>query len=323
MGQSNSRNYNYHQYYNVIKNDKKFDFSTINYDELDPYEVLNVNKKFTWEELKAAYRNTALMTHPDKQGGNKIVFDFVAECFRKLAIEYKYRQQDKQHDELKKNSIDYINDNKNKIHYPSDFLNDSENFNERFNKTFNMCRMQDEENDFGYGEFMDQSSKIREDININKIVDSKFNNKSFNDIFNKYIPVDKQITKYKEPEALQLAKSIQYSEIGGKKPDDYSSSVETSSKNNLVYTDYMKAYSNTRLVDVETMNNHKDFKSIEEYEKYRNSKLKKGLTDKEKKLLEIKKQKEEEEEHKRLERIKLKDLEIQRNHEKANRFLIK
>jgi hypothetical protein len=85
----------------------------------------------------------------------------------------------------------------------------------------------------------------------------------------------------------------------------------------------MKAYSNTRLVDVETMNNHKDFKSVEEYEKYRNSKLKKGLTDKEKKLLEIKKQKEEEEEHKRLERIKLKDLEIQRNHEKANRFLIK
>lgn len=323
MGQSNSRSYNYHQYYNAIKNDKKFDFSSINYDELDPYEVLNVNKKFTWEELKSAYRNTALITHPDKQGGNKIVFDYVAECFRKLAIEYKYRQQDKQHDELKKNSMDYFSDNKNKIQHPSDFLNDSENFNERFNKTFNMCRLQDEENDFGYGELMDQSSKIREDINIDKIVDSKFNSKSFNDIFNKYIPVDKQITKYKEPEALQLAKTIQYSEIGGRKPDDYSSSVETSTRNNLVYTDYMKAYSNTRLVDAETMNNHKDFKSVEEYEKYRNSKLKKGLTDKEKKLLEIKKQKEEEEEHKRLERIKLKDLEIQRNHEKANRFLIK
>jgi len=323
MGQSNSRSYNYHQYFNAIKNDKKFDFSSINYEELDPYEVLNINKNFTWEELKSAYRNTALITHPDKQGGNKIVFDYVAECFRKLAIEYKYRQQDKQHDELKKNSMDYFTDNKNKMPYSSDFLNDSENFNERFNKTFNMCRLQDEENDFGYGELMDQSSKIREDINIDKIVDSKFNSKSFNDIFNKYVPVDKQITKYKEPEALQLAKTIQYSEIGGRKPDDYSSSVETSTRNNLVYTDYMKAYSNTRLVDVETMNNHKDFKSVEEYEKYRNSKLKKGLTDKEKKLLEIKKQKEGEEEHKRLERIKLKDLEIQRNHEKANRFLIK
>ena len=52
MGQSNSRSYNYHQYYNAIKNDKNFDFSVINYEELDPYEVLNVNKKFTWEELK-------------------------------------------------------------------------------------------------------------------------------------------------------------------------------------------------------------------------------------------------------------------------------
>ena len=68
MGQSNSRSYNYHQYYNAIKNDKNFDFSSIDYDELDPYEVLNINKKFTWEELKSAYRNTALITHPDKQG---------------------------------------------------------------------------------------------------------------------------------------------------------------------------------------------------------------------------------------------------------------
>lgn len=324
MGQSNSRSYNYHQYYNAIKNDKNFDFSVINYEELDPYEVLNVDKKFTWEELKDSYKNTALITHPDKKGGNKIVFDFVTECFRKLAIEYKYRQQDKQHHELKKNSMDYYSDDKNKIPHPSDYLNESSgNFNEKFNKTFNMCRLQDEEHDFGYGELMDKSSGVREDINIEKLVDSKFNTKSFNDIFNKHIPIEKKLTKYAEPQALQLAKSIQFSEIGGKKPDDYSSSVETATRNNLVYTDYMKAYSNTRLVDPDMINNHKEFKSVEEYEKYRNSKIKKNLTDKEKRIIELKKQQEEQEEYKRLERVKLRDLEIQRNHEKANKFLIK
>jgi hypothetical protein len=161
------------------------------------------------------------------------------------------------------------------------------------------------------------------DANIEKLVDSKFNTKSFNDIFNKHIPIEKKLTKYAEPQALQLAKSIQFSEIGGKKPDDYSSSVETATRNNLVYTDYMKAYSNTRLVDPDIINNHKEFKSIEEYEKYRNSKIKKNLTDKEKRIIELKKQQEEQEEYKRLERVKLRDLEIQRNHEKANKFLIK
>ena len=49
MGNSKSRQYKYHQYYNVIKNDKKFDFKKINYDLLDPYEVLEVRKNFTWD----------------------------------------------------------------------------------------------------------------------------------------------------------------------------------------------------------------------------------------------------------------------------------
>jgi curved DNA-binding protein CbpA len=323
MGQTNSRQYNYHQYYNAIKNDKTFDFTSINFDLLDPYEVLNVNKNFSWDELKTSYRNTALITHPDKKGGNKIIFDFVTECFRKLAIEFKYREENKHHYELKKHSQDYMNENKST--YPSDYLyhDNNENFNVKFNKTFEKCKLTDDENDFGYGEIMDKSSAIRDDIKIDKIIDKKINTQSFNDIFTKHIPVNKQLTKYKEPEALSLAKSMQFSEIGGKKPDDYSSPVESANRNNLVYTDYMKAYSNTRLVDESMINNHKSFKSVEEFEKYRDTKIKKGLTDKEKRFIELKTKREEEEEFKRQERIKMKDIEIQKNHEKANRFLIK
>jgi curved DNA-binding protein CbpA len=322
MGQTNSRNYNYHQYYNAIKNDKNFDFYSIDYESLDPYEVLNIHKKFTWDELKTSYRNTALLTHPDKQGGNKIVFDFVTECFKKLAIEYKMREEDKQHFELKKNSLDYINENK--MTHPSDYLNDkNENFNVKFNKTFEKCKLNDDEYDFGYGEIMDKSSAIRDDIKIEKLIDKKMSSQAFNDIFMKHTPVNKQLTKYKEPEALSLAKSMQFSEIGGRKPDDYSSPVESANRNNLVYTDYMKAYSNTRLVDESMIKNHKSFKSVEEFEKYRDTKIKKGLTDKEKRIIELKTKKEEEDEYKRQERIKLRDIEIQKNHEKANRFLIK
>jgi len=325
MGQSNSRQriYNYHQYYNAIKN-TKFDFSIIEYEKLNPYEVLNINNNFTWDELKEAYKNTALLTHPDKEGGNQIVFDFVTNCFKYLALEHKNREDNKSHQELKENSINYYESTKNNMLPKTDLFEHTGNFNEKFNKTFNMCKLEDDDNDYGYGDFMEKSTKTRDDININKLVnDTKFDSKSFNDIFNRHVPVTKELIKYKEPEPLQLAKSIQYSEIGAKKTDDYSSSVENSSKNNLVYTDYMKAYTNTRLIDPDIIKSKKDFKNVEEYEKYRNAKIKKGLTNKEKQLLEEKKEKEESDEYLRLERIRQRDLQIEKNHEKANRLFIR
>jgi hypothetical protein len=123
---------------------------------------------------------------------------------------------------------------------------------------------------------------------------------------------------------MVLAKTMNYTEIGGKKPDDYSSSAEKSSKNNLIYSDYKIAYSNTRLVDDETLaKSLKDFKTIEEYEKYRNSKFKKGLSNKEKQYFENKKIKEEQEEYLRLERIKQNDMKIKLNNEKASRLFLK
>jgi len=323
---SSNRQYTYHQYYNAIKNDKTFDFSKINFSLLNPYEVLEVSKTFTWDELKDAYKHTALLTHPDKVGGNKIVFNFVTECFKVLAEEYKARNANKTFMELKQQVKSYYSkDNEDKI--PAPITGD--NFNEKFNKTFDMCKLDDEENDFGYGDTMTESSKNREDlsdINTNLFSSKKFDNQSFNSIFMKHTPAParNEIIKYKDPEPLVLAKSMNYTEIGGKKPDDYSSSAEKSSKNNLIYSDYKMAYSNTRLVDDETLTKSlKDFKSIEEYEKYRNNKFKKGLTDKEKLYFENKKIKEEQEEYLRLERIKQNDMKIKINNEKASRLFLK
>ena len=325
MGNSSSnRQYTYHQYYNAIKTDKSFDFSKINYSLLDPYEVLEVSKTFTWDELKEAYKHTALLTHPDKVGGNKIVFNFVTECFKILAEEYKARNANKTFMELKQQVKNYYSkDNEDDI-IPAPITGD--NFNEKFNKTFDMCKLEDEENDFGYGDIMNESSKIREDFSQENLFEKKkFDNNSFNKIFTKHTPPPpKELIKYKEPEPMVLAKTMNYTEIGGKRPDDYSSSAEKSSKNNLIYSDYKIAYSNTRLVDDEMLNkSSKDFKSIEEYEKYRNSKIKKGLTDKEKLYFENKKIKEEQEEYLRLERIKQNDIKIKINNEKASRLFIK
>lgn len=323
MGNTQTRQYTYHQYYNAIKKDKSFDFSKINYSLLNPYEVLEVNKNFTWDELKDAYKHTALLTHPDKDGGNKLVFNFVTECFKILAEEYKSRNQNKTFMELKQQFKNTNTEDDEKK--PAPIF--GENFNEKFNKTFDMCKLEDEELDFGYGDIMSESSKVREDFSQSNLFNNKkFDTGTFNNIFNKYTPPapSSKLTKYKEPEPMVLAKTMNYTEIGGKRPDDYSSSVEKSSKNNLIYSDYKMAYSNTRLVDEEALNKtSKDFKNVDEYEKYRNDKLKKGLSDKEKKLIEMKRLKEEKDEYERLERIKQNDIKIKLNNDKATRLFIR
>ncbi len=322
MGNSSSRQYTYHQYYEVIKNDKSFDFNKINYELLDPYEVLEVRKNFTWDELKDAYKYTAFITHPDKKGGNEIVFNFVTDCFKKLAYEYKAKQQDKTFIDLKKQVEEYYsNEEENKGKPPPI----DENFHERFNRTFNMCRLDNEEVDFGYGELMEKSSKEREDYKQENLFDKKkFDNSNFNKIFDKHTQKPpSQVIKYREPEPMILAKKMNYTELGGKRPDDYSSSVERDSKNSLIYTDYKKAYETTRLVSDEELSKIKEFKSVEDFQVYRDKKLKKGLSDKERRYMEMKKLKEEQEEEERIERLKNEAMRIKRINEKASRLMLK
>jgi pullulanase/glycogen debranching enzyme len=150
----------------------------------------------------------------------------------------------------------------------------------------------------------------------------KIDNKSFNDLFDSRVPVNKQIVKYKEPEPLLLAKNLQFTELDNKKPDDYSSS-SSKIQNSLSYSDYMKAHDGSRLIDTSIIKTKKEFKSVEEYEIYRDNNAKKELSAKELRMQELKKQKEEKEELMRLERLKKYDNRIELSYEKANRLFIK
>ena len=323
MGNSSTKqqefqNYQYQQYISDnanIATDNQIDLAS-----LDPYKVLNVPKNFTWQQLKDAYKDTALKTHPDK-GGNKFVFDFVTSCFKTLAEEYKARNSNKSHYDLKKDATEYFEKMVNtEMPHPSISMMKNEPFEKRFNKVFDECRYQDEDSQHGYGDIMEQSTGKREDISVTNIFNkSKIDNSTFNSVFDKKVPVSKEIVKYKEPEPLVMAKALKFTEIGAKRPDDYSSSVE---QRNLAYTDYMKAHSGMRLVNPDIIKTRKDFTSVEEYEKYRDNKTKRGLTEKERKYIEEKKRKEEEEEFKRQERIKMQNMAIHKAYEKANRLML-
>jgi curved DNA-binding protein CbpA len=333
MGAKSSRQYTYQQYYEAMKKSgdtANIDLKNINMENIDPYEVFNISKKFTWNELKETYRKLAINTHPDKPGGNKDVFNIITYCFEKLALEYKKRESDLSHIELKKQSKDYFDKIvSDKMPHPSiininrDGGDNAELFSQKFNRNFEKCKIYDDEVEFGYGKNMDESSKIREDIKIEKVINKKkIDNKSFNDIFNSKVPINKQLVKYKEPEPLLLSKSLQFTELGNKRPDDYSSSSIKKS-NSLSYSDYMKAHEGTRLVDTEIIKNMKEFKSVEEYEIYRDNKAKIELSAKELKQQEIKKLREEKEEQSRLERLKKYDKNVELSYEKANRLFLR
>jgi curved DNA-binding protein CbpA len=334
MGGKSSRQYTYQQYYEAMKksgNAANIDLKNINMENIDPYEVFNISKNFTWNELKETYRKLAISTHPDKPGGNKDIFNIITFCFEKLAVEYKKRESDLSHTELKKQSSDFFDKIvSNKMPHPSIVNmnrdgegNNAELFSQKFNRNFEKCKVYDDEIEFGYGKNMEESSKIREDIKIDKVIKkNKIDNKSFNDIFNSKVPINKQLVKYQEPEPLLLAKSLQFTELGNKRPDDYSSS-SVKKTNSLSYSDYMKAHEGTRLIDTAIIKDMKEFNSVEEYEVYRDTKSKIELTAKELKQQELKKQREEKEEQMRLERLNKYDRNIELSYEKANRLFIR
>ena len=338
MGAKSSRQYTYQQYYEAMKKSGQaanIDLKNINMDTIDPYEVFNISKNFTWNELKETYRKLAISTHPDKPGGNKDIFNIITYCFEKLALEYKRRESDLSHMELKKQSSEFFDKIiSNKMPHPSianmkgregreGHDGDAELFSQKFNRNFEKCKVYDDETEFGYGKNMDESSKVREDIKIDKVIKkNKIDNKSFNDIFNSKVPINKQLVKYREPEPLLLAKSLQFTELGNKRPDDYSSS-SIKKTNSLSYSDYMKAHEGTRLVDTSIIKDMKEFKSVEEYEVYRDTKAKVELSAKELKQQELKKVREEKEEQMRLERLNKYDRNIELSYEKANRLFIR
>ena len=336
MGANSSRQYTYQQYYNAAQKSgaiDEIDFTDIDIDSINPYEVLNVSKNFTWNELKEAYRKLAINTHPDKQGGNKDLFNIITICFKKLGDELKRREDDKGHHDLKKQSNDFLHKQSNDFFHkmtnneqphPSEVLSPSDikMTPTKFNKNFEKCKLYDEEIEFGYGSKMEVSTKVREDISIEKLIKkNKIDNESFNNLFNKNVPVNKALIKYREPEPLVLAKTLQFTELGGKRPDDYSSSIEKNSS--LAYTDYMRAHDGTRLVDPSLMKNVKEFKSVDEYEAYRENKAKKVLSARELKAEELKKMKEAKAEEERLERLKVYDKKVEKSYEKASQLFLR
>ena len=292
----------------------KYSLDNIDYTQIKPLDLFNLTSDFTWDELKNAYKNIALKAHPDK-GGNKEIFDYCTICFKELAKEYQMKHSHRSHSDLKQSfKQEKEPDSFQKLKPTSTFNNKNT---KDFNTIFDQNKFKDEDDDFGYGDIMDKSTKARQDFDITNIFGTeKISNNSFNKKFDSKLKPRKDVIKYKEPEPLHLTKGIHFSDLGNK-TDDYTLHSES---NKLSYTDYMKAFSEER---IPTKTKRKDFKTTKEYQLYSNDYIKKSFSSNEIKKQEKNKQMEETVEQERLLRLKNKDTKIEHYYNNISKLLLK
>ena len=314
MGNTSTR---HAQYYNALQSNPAVD--------IDPYEVFGISKNFEWDELKEGYRRVAKLVHPDK-GGSEILFNRVTEAFKQLALEYKARQSDRPHAELKRDA--QIAMERGSMQRVAPLPADA-SFADRFNRAFDDNKFEDDTEGGGYGHLMEASKgKDREDLNVDNIFKGKgkVSSETFNKVFDKVTlmtPPQKEVIKYKEPEALPLAKKLQFTELGGDKPDDFSSSTTESGRRGLQYTDYMKAHTTSRLVDPRTVEKKKTYRSVEEYQTARDTATERAATDEELRWRAEHQRKQDQLEADRLRRLAARDNMISQHHARVNQLFIR
>ena len=244
--------------------------------EVDPYKLFGLTKNFTLDELKAKFKNMAMVTHPDK-GGSEQLFLLVVNAFKKLLEEHNRRVSDKTHAELKaafeqSTSQRAPSRGRGQVEGVTSAAFDvgvGDRFNvDKFNQVFDSNRLDDPVATGGYQDWMrTQALPEVDDAPKKPIPKSKFNVNNFNKTFEKKTQSLQQDNKfvavYKEPEPLLMAKKMQFTELGVDKVDDYSG--DNTTKRNLNYMDYKIAHTTSRIVDPNVVR-RKEYTNINELE---------------------------------------------------------
>jgi len=283
---------------------------------MNPYEILNVPKNFTLEQLKESYKRIALKVHPDK-GGSEHLFLLVTKCFKKLLQEFHKRQADRQFHELKAAfQKDTQHLQPSAYAAQQDQQRPSTKFDvNRFNKVFDENRVENA-HDKGYG------SWVTEEAPEAPKPKQRFKIDTFNKAFDEQARIDngnKYIIKYKEPEALITSKKIAFTELGQDDIDDFSG--DNMSKKNLNYMDYKVAHTTTKIVDPTLIKNVKTYRNVNELETAR-SKISYDMDDTTREEFEYRQNLERSREQRRIKALQEQERVIQQQYERVNRLFL-
>lgn len=292
---------------------------------MDPYEILELPRDFTLEQLKEHYKHIALKVHPDK-GGSEYLFKLVTTAYKKLLQEFDAKRPDKPFHQLRKECRSH-----NEMHTSqkqakqsttssSSAFASGSSFNiDRFNQVFDENRI-DDETDVGYGTWMAKSMGNREEVSIPNVL-GKFTQDGFNKCFDSQsVTTSKRLIRYKEPEPVQISKKdIGYAELGVTKIGDFSG--DNMDKKSLHYMDYRLAHTTNMLVDQKSVKQRETFKTIEDVQRDRTN-VTYEMTPQEKKQYEKKREKERRHEERRALAQSEKDKLISKQFEKLNKLML-
>jgi hypothetical protein len=242
---------------------------------MDPYEVLQVPKNYTLDQLKKQYKKMIVRYHPDLNSDitSTPMFQALTEAYKKLHDLLVMKAKSPEHHQLKQ----VFNDKgkgpsttgANREFVAS--MNNASFDNTKFNELYDKFSYKDDAHAAGHGEW----------LNSNKDMDV----------------VDQAIIQYQEPQPMFCSKMLgNYSELGNTKITDFSS------YQGLQYMDLRKAHTTTKLYDPNTVTSQQEFKTLDHILEHR-KKIEFTMTQEQQQEYGKKLEKEKNEEKKRLSNI--------------------
>ena len=307
-----------------------------NHQVFDPHKILNIPTDYNLSQLKVAYKQAALQTHPDK-GGNPKLFKLVTKAYMYLLDKHK-NQESKQYSNLKQdfkqftqnqyggNGDENMGSGVGNIHRTKTmekFGEDGGFNNQLFNKIYTDHRLYSI-NDDGYAKWMkDKKNKVKRH---NPIKNSKLFSKNFNiDVFNSVFENLKNtqtksqaLIEYREPNALNMMATSGYTSLGQDRISDFSSDTG----GGMNFSDYKQAHSNNFLINPNMVKTHKKkYKDVQHLQKSR-SKISYEMNDMDKLRYQQLKEGEKERERSRRERLEYEDYMAKQQFDKLNQLML-
>jgi len=202
--------------------------------DISPYNVLDIHRNCTIDEVKNKFKKLAVQYHPDK-GGDKNIFNLLVHSFKQIVKDINDKNSDKDFQTLK---TEYKHSNNTDNNY----VVANEEFHDKFNKYFNENKTVDINFERGYNNFINEP-------------EIKTSQKHY------------KLKIYKEPEGNILSK-LQFEELGTT-IKDYSGKNDDIHK--LQYMDYQYAHTTSKLIDPDMVKHRNEFKSLNDIKQKRSS----------------------------------------------------
>jgi hypothetical protein len=274
--------------------------------KIDPFNVMT-KEKLTIPQLRQKYKKLSLIHHPDR-GGSIDNFNTLNQAIKSIDVLIKYHNQKQTHSSLKNNFKQDVEQSQKTSNVK---MGKKFSIN-KFNTIYEKNQIQTRDNE-GYGSLMGKRSTEREDINIKPISSGKVSKESFNQSFNSYkekIMGSVEVHNDSLPEPSTLERELLYKELGDSKRN-FTNMREG-------YMDFKQAHIDNNLVN--TNIKLKQYKNIEDLEQARSTNI--ILTEEDKRLIKLEKQKIQEAEEYRQQTLEKNDRLMYERFKQSNKMLL-